>query len=97
MMVGRGVMEAVSVAGGREVCVAVAFGSGEGVDVGLSILETGVGWVRGEVPPQAVRNRIPPSSTRKGFFMFFPPETQTPSAAFHQSLKSASQPLITKS
>lgn len=71
MMVGRGVMEAVSVAGGREVCVAVAFGSGEGVDVGLSILETGVGWARGEVPLQAVRNRIPPSSTRKGFFMFF--------------------------
>ena len=91
-MVGRGVTDAVGVAEGRSVRVAV--GNGEGVEVGLSILETGVGWVRGEVPPQAARKIALMSSPITRFFTIFllknpfsSPKTQKSQLPFHQNKK----------
>src|SRR5258706_2882740 len=51
-MVGRGVMDAVGVAAGSTVRVAVAVGSGDGVEVVLSIIGAGVDC------PHAVRSKV---------------------------------------
>jgi hypothetical protein len=69
-MVGRGVMEAVSVGEGTNVCVAV--GSGDGVNVFET--ESGVCVERGGVPAHAERKNIPMSSAFGIRFIIILPE-----------------------
>jgi hypothetical protein len=68
-MVGRGVMDAVGVAEGREVRVGV----GDGVDVACSTAEAKAVGVAVEVCPQAVRKNMLMSSPEMMRFTDFPP------------------------
>jgi hypothetical protein len=82
-MVGRGVMDAGSVAAGWVVCVVV--GSGDGVDVMSSITVATVGVGETAFPPQAESRQVTVKRTSNIFF-FIP----SPSFEFYVTLRERS-------